>query len=80
MSEFLRKSDNLTRSIVEYKKNPFSPEANTNYWRTKLQEDGRRIGLEIFVPDCNWTEEEIKKPMLDINEKEISSMLVYIPS
>lgn len=59
--------------------NPFSPEAVTNFWRTKLQVDGKRIGLGIKVPDCNWTEEEIRKPMVDNKGKEVSSMMVYVP-
>ncbi|MDO8620719.1 MAG: hypothetical protein Q7R31_00320 [Candidatus Levybacteria bacterium] len=58
---------------------PFSPEAVTNYWRTKLQADGKRIGLSISVPDCSWTEAEIRKPMVDVKGNEVPSMLVYVP-
>lgn len=66
-------------AITELKTNPFSPEANTNYWRTKLQADGKRIGLNISVPDCNWPEAEIKRPMVDVKGNEVPSMMAYVP-
>ncbi|MBI2613871.1 MAG: hypothetical protein HYW62_03785 [Candidatus Levybacteria bacterium] len=72
-------SDVLGEAIAELKANPFSPEALTNYWRVKLQVDGKRVGLEISVPDCNWTEEEIRLPMKDTGGNAVPSMLVYIP-
>lgn len=75
MSEFPGRLDRLTQSITELKANPFSPEALTNYWRTKLQEDGKKIGLDILVPDCNWTEEEIRRPMRDIRGNDVPSMM-----
>lgn len=69
----------LERAIAEYKKSPFSPEAVTNYWRAKLQADGKRIGLNISVPDCDWTKGKIRKPMIDVKGNEVPSMMVYIP-
>ncbi len=44
-----------------------------------MQADGKRIGLDISVPDCNWTEEEIKRSMKNIKGNEVPSMLVYVP-
>jgi len=73
MSELLKGSDDLTQAIAELKSNPFSPEGFTNYWRAKFQ--GER---DITVPDCNWTEKEIRKPMVDIRGKEGPSMMVYV--
>lgn len=75
-----RSADALTQAITELKANPFSPEAVTNYWRAKLQADGEKIGLAISVPDCNWTEKGIRKPMKDTQGREISPMMVYVPA
>lgn len=70
MLEILKGSDRLTQAIAELNRNPSSPEAVTNYWRVKLQKkDG------IFIPDCNWTEEEIGRPMVDIHGNEISGIM-----
>lgn len=69
----------LTQAITELEVNPFSPEANTNYWRAKIAADGKRIELDIFVPECNWTEEEIRRPMRDKEGNDVPSMMVYVP-
>ena len=79
MSEFLKGSDYLMQSIAELKVNLFSPEAITKFWKAKLQADGKRIGLDISVLDCNWTKREMRKPMIGINGAEVPSMMVYIP-
>ena len=79
MSEFLKGSDYLMQSIAELKINLFSPEAITKFWKAKLQADGEKIGLDISVTDCSWTEDEIKEPMTDIKGKEVPSMMVYVP-
>ena len=78
-SEQPQNQDVLTQTIEEYKRGSLTPELVTNYWRAKLQVEGKRIGLDISVPDCDWTEEEIGKPMVDIRGKEVSSMMVYVP-
>ena len=44
-----------------------------------MQADGKRIGLDISVLDCNWTKREMRKPMIGINGAEVPSMMVYIP-
>ncbi|KKQ27754.1 MAG: hypothetical protein US43_C0027G0005 [Candidatus Levybacteria bacterium GW2011_GWA1_37_16] len=67
------------QSIAELKVNLFSPEAITKFWKAKLQADGKRIGLDISVLDCNWTKREMRKPMIGINGAEVPSMMVYIP-
>lgn len=78
-SETAPLNDVLDRVIAELRINPFSPEAVTNFWKTKLEADGKRIRLAISVPDCNWTEEEIRKPMKNNKGNEIPSMMVYVP-
>lgn len=74
MSELLKGSDHLTQAIAELKRNPFSPELITNYWRVKLQGES-----DIAVSDCNWTEKEIQKPMVDIRGNEVSAVMFYFP-
>jgi len=71
--------DLLTQTIEEYRKGPLTPELVTNYWRANLQVDGARAGLNIEVPDCDWTEEEIKRPMVDIEGNAVPGMMIYFP-
>lgn len=68
-----------SQTIVEHLMNSFSPEILTKFWRAKLQADGKRAGLDISVPDCNWTREEIERPMMGIKGNKVPSMMVYIP-
>lgn len=69
----------LQQAIEEYKEGPPTPESVTNYWWAKLRADGARAGLNIAVPDCDWTEEEIQKPMVDIKGNPVPGMMVYKP-
>lgn len=69
----------LKQAILEYSDGELTPELVTNYWRAKLKVDGKRARLNLEVPDCNWTEEEIKRPMVDIKGNPIPSMMVYKP-
>lgn len=79
-SETIPSKDVLEKAIAEPEINPFFPEAViTKFWKVKLQADGKRIGLNISVPDCNWTEEEIRKPMKDNRGNEVPSTMVYVP-
>ncbi|MFH1832931.1 MAG: hypothetical protein ABH816_02055 [Candidatus Levyibacteriota bacterium] len=71
--------EGLEKLAQELKENLFSPEAVTNFWQAKLQADGKRIGLNISVPKCDWTEDEIRKPMVDNKGREVPSMMVYLP-
>lgn len=68
----------LQRAIEEVRKD-VTPETLTNYWRARLQLDGFRIGLDIQVPDCDWTEEAIKEPMVDINGKVEPGLMIFKP-
>lgn len=79
-SKELASTDVLTQATIELRTNPFSPKAVTNYWREKLQADGKKIGLAIPVPDCNWTEKEIGRPMKDFLGNEIPPMMIYVPA
>lgn len=69
----------LRQAIAELKKRP-TPESVTNYWRAKFQIDGARARLNILVPDCNWTEEEIQRPMIDIHGNELHGTMVPVVS
>ena len=71
--------DLLTQTIEEYRKGPLTPELVTNYWRAMLRVDGARAGLNIEVPDCDWTEEQIKRPMVDIEGNPVPGMMIYFP-
>ena len=73
-----RNQDLLTQAIERYKGEPFNPELVTNYWRAKLQADGVKVGIDIVVPDCDWTEEEIRRPMVDIKGNAIGGMMVPV--
>lgn len=54
-----------------------TPEQVTSYWRTKLQADGERVEADISVPDCDWTAEEIARPMVDVLGNEVPGVMVY---
>ncbi|MBI4091814.1 MAG: hypothetical protein HY427_01250 [Candidatus Levybacteria bacterium] len=68
------------RTIAEYKQGVSTPELWTTYWQDKFQADGRRIGINLEVPDCDWTEEEIKRPMVDIRGERIDGIMVPVVS
>ena len=68
----------LLQATAEYKKGVSTPEMWTTYWRDKFQADGRRIGINLEVPDCDWTEEEIKRPMVDMRGVEIEGIMVPV--
>ncbi len=53
-----------------------TPELVTSFWRTKLQADGKRAGIDIVVPDCDWSAEAIQRPMIDKDGNLILGMLV----
>lgn len=69
----------LIRHIQEYRTNPHSPEVVTQAWQKIWQVWGERAGLTIPVSPCNWTEEEIQKPFIDIEGKPVSTMVIYRP-
>lgn len=72
--------DLLNHPIQEFKENPYSAEAIMNLNRTFYEVYGRRIGLEISVPGCDWTEKEIKKLMPTVEGKKVKSAVLYYPS
>lgn len=71
--------DPLKKAIEEYGRGPLTPEIVTNFWRTKLAGDGKKIGLNFPVPDCDWDIEAIRRPMRDFRGQEILGMMVYLP-
>ena len=66
------------RRTVDYVANvdKLTPQLVTAYWRAKLKVDGARAGIDISVPDCNWTEEEIRRPMVDIRGNKVPGLMV----
>lgn len=69
----------VQRAISELRENPTSPDLITNYMRVRWKINNEVSGLAIIVPDCNWTEEEIKEPMKDIEGNLVPGMMVYHP-
>lgn len=61
----------LEKAIAEYRRGSITPAVVTNYWRAKLP------GIE--VPDCDWTEEAVRRPMKDVRGKDVPGMMVYHP-
>jgi len=81
-TEALRKLKVIGKLKEEERINAVTPETVTEFWRTRLEIDGARAGLRIKVPDCNWTQEEIGKPMLRRGSKEpiaIAGRMLYLP-
>lgn len=72
--------DSLKQAIAEYQKDVRTPELITDYWRAKLQADAENAGLHlsIEIPPCNWTEEEIRRPMKDINGNDVPGIMVPV--
>lgn len=76
----MRALNNPLKPIVEeHRGGVRTPEMWTAYWQTKLRVDGAKTGIDIQVPDCNWTEEEIRRPMLDVKGNPVEGMMVYNP-
>lgn len=71
--------DILSLAVQEYKTKPHSAEALTALNRAFYESYGRSVGLEISVPDCDWTEREIKKQMPTVEGKKVKSSVLYYP-
>lgn len=71
-------NDPLSQAIAEHERGIRTPEMWTAYWRAKFQVDAGKIGLNIEIPDCDWTDEEIRRPMVDIHGKEIDGIMVPV--
>lgn len=70
----------LEQAITEYKRDIRTPELITTYWQAKLRIDAERAGLKIRieVPPCNWTEEEIRRPMKEIKGNDVLGIMVPV--
>src|SRR3990167_10692134 len=51
--------DPLKVVIQEFKSNSHTPEVLTNFWRTRWNILGERVGVQIPVANCDYKEEEI---------------------
>ncbi|MDD5147201.1 MAG: hypothetical protein PHV63_01455 [Candidatus Daviesbacteria bacterium] len=74
-------SSHLRQAIIAYDacRDRLTPQLVTAYWRTKFRVNGAKVGLDIVVPDCDWTEEEIRRPMMSISGEGVLGMMVYRP-
>lgn len=62
--------------ITELRKGTQTSTIYTKYWQDKFKVDGGRVGLGIEVPFCDWTEEEIERPMMDRWGKPIPGLML----
>lgn len=67
--------DGMEDSISEYKTRPHTPELITKYWQRRWQIREGRIGVDILVPKCALSEEEIAR----LEHLPIPRKLVYVP-
>ena len=51
-----------------------TPKFQTEFWKDMFADD-----KSIVVPQCDWDEEAIRRPMVDVKGEQVSSMLVYHP-
>ncbi|MEK7534398.1 MAG: hypothetical protein AAB600_03615 [Patescibacteria group bacterium] len=51
-----------------------TPEFQTRFWRDMFADDP-----SLVVPECDWTEEAIRTPMLDMKGNDIPPTMVYNP-
>src|SRR3989344_1718075 len=66
----------LKQLIAEYKRGNCTPELVAAYWQERFNDDGGKVGLHIEVPPCDWTEEEIRRPMVDIWGEKIPGLML----
>ncbi len=60
-------------TIEEYKSSPHTPESEKKYWQARWEYYGTKAGLNIDVPPCDRTQEEINE-LTDKKRK-----LIYVP-
>jgi len=65
--------------LSEYRRYQYSPEVLTRFNRTFYEVYGKKIGLEISVPDLDATEKEVKKPMPTVEGKRVKPLALYYP-
>ena len=74
--------EHLRHAITDYKgeqkSGSLTPEVVTRYWQVKFTVDGERAGIDFAVPDCDWTAEAIRRPMVDIRGREIPGLMIPV--
>lgn len=65
-------SQTITNYNKEQEKKQLSPETITAFWQAFLD----KKELNVAVPACNWTTEEIRRPMVDISHREINATMM----
>lgn len=63
------------KGIDGLRQNPFDPRAYTDYWQGEFYSKK----LDVHIPDCDWTENEIAVPTKDIYGKETQGVMIYLP-
>ena len=69
----------LKQAVGEYTKGPLSPKIVTRFWQAKFNADGEETGLQLQVPECDWSATDIARPMVDRLGNEVEGMMVYVP-
>lgn len=59
--------------VNEYKTQPHTPELITNIWQAIWQAWGRKVGLNLTVPSCDRTQEELTQLEKD------GKRMIYVP-
>lgn len=72
-----RQRESILAQVAEsYRFNSTSPDVLSRTWRTLWQ---TWTSSRVPVTQCDWPEEEIKKPWFDIYGKKVNTMMVYVP-
>ncbi len=69
----------LKQAIAEYRRGGRTPELWTSFWRAEFKIEGSKLaklGFTGEIPDCDWTEEEIRRPMVDIQGNESEGTMI----
>lgn len=69
----------LRQAVHELSKNPFNPEAVTNFQQAFWQVPRGEEGLTFDIAPCTVTKEQLEKPFIDIKGKELPPLTIGIP-
>ncbi len=72
--------DLLRQAAQELNKNPFNPEAVTNFQQAFWQVPRGKEGLTFDIGVCNATEEKLAKPIINVEGKKIPPFTFGVPS
>ncbi len=78
-SSSLQQNSERRMETIRALKEHYTPETITAYWRTRFEIEGARAGVDIAVPECDWTHGEIARPMVRIGGRELEGRMIYLP-